>query len=68
MWYFVTNHTLGETPFLLRIWFFPTHGDSFLMAIWFVCAILCLFRFLMKDRKSVKWASWPPITVKCLTD
>ena len=30
--------------------------------------ILCLFRFLMKDRNLVKWASWPPTTVKSLTE
>jgi len=28
--------------------------------------ILCLFRFLMKDRTCVKWASWPPTTTKSL--
>jgi len=33
--------------------------DIFLMMIVFVCVTLCLFRFLMKDRNLVIWASWP---------
>jgi len=50
---------------LLHIWFLFTHSDSlfyfdsFLMMIFLSMSLVCLSRFLMKNRNLVKWANWP---------
>ena len=52
--------------YLLQVHKLPRHGDNFpdIPDDDSSTLLFCLFRLLMKNCNLVKWASWPPTTVK----
>ena len=52
--------------YLLQVHKLPRHGDNFpdIPDDDSSTLLFCLFHLLMKNCNLVKWASWPPTTVK----